>query len=49
MTVAELIAALQECDPTLQVYTFNDHDIRAIAYVDGSMDEWVHINLGAEQ
>jgi len=49
MTVAELIQQLQQCDPTLQVYTFNDHDIHAIDSVDGDMAEWVHINLGAKQ
>ena len=48
MTVAELIQQLQQCDPTLQVYTFNDHDIHAITMVD-EIDEWVHLNLGEKQ
>jgi hypothetical protein len=49
MKVSELIKQLQQCDPDLEVYTFNDHDIHAIEYVDGDMSEWVHINLGEKQ
>ena len=49
MKVKELIAQLQECNPELEVYTWNDHDIYAIDYVDGDMAEWVHLNLGEQQ
>lgn len=49
MTVKELIEQLQECNPELQVYSFNDHDIHEIQFVDGGMDEWVHLNLGERQ
>ena len=49
MKVSELIKQLQQCDPDLEVYTFNDHDIHAIEYVDGNMSDCVHLNLGAEQ
>jgi hypothetical protein len=48
MKVSELIALLQECNPELQVYSFNDHDIHAIDDVD-EIDEWVHLNLGETQ
>jgi hypothetical protein len=48
MKVKELIAQLQECNPELEVYTWNDHDIHAIAMVD-EIDEWVHLNLGEKQ
>lgn len=49
MKVKDLIAKLQECNPELEVYSFNDHDIHEIQYVDDSMDEWVHLNLGKLQ
>lgn len=49
MKVSELIELLQECNPDLEVYSFNDHDIHEIQSVDGGMDEWVHLNLGARQ
>ena len=48
MKVSELIALLQECNPELQVYSFNDHEIHEIDDVD-EIDEWVHLNLGTEQ
>jgi hypothetical protein len=48
MKVKDLIALLQECNPELQVYSFNDHDIHAIDDVD-EIDEWVHLNLGEAQ
>jgi len=48
MKVKELIAQLQECNPELEVYTWNDHDIHAITMVD-EIDEWVHLNLGEKQ
>ena len=48
MKVKELIAQLQECNPELEVYTWNDHDIHAISMVD-EIDEWVHLNLGEQQ
>lgn len=49
MKVKELIIYLMECNPELEVYTFNDHEIHAIDYVDDSMSEWVHLNLGERQ
>ncbi len=49
MKVKDLIALLQECNPELEVFSFNDHDIHAIHSVDGNMDEWVHLNLGQQQ
>lgn len=49
MKVSELIKQLSECDPDLEVYSWNDHEIYAIDSVDGSMDEWVHLNLGVKQ
>jgi len=49
MKVSELIKQLQQCDPDLEVYAWNDHDIHEITYVDGDMDEWVHLNLGEKQ
>jgi hypothetical protein len=48
MKVSELIKQLQECNPELEVYTWNDHDIHAISMVD-EIDEWVHLNLGEKQ
>ena len=49
MKVKELIAHLQQCDPETEVYTFDDHEIHAIDYVDASMTECVHLNLGELQ
>ena len=49
MKVKELIAQLQQCNPELEVYSWNDHEIHEIYYVDGDMDEWVHLNLGERQ
>lgn len=49
MKVKELIAQLQQCNPDLEVYSWNDHEIHEIYYVDGDMDEWVHLNLGEKQ
>ncbi len=49
MKVSELIQLLSQCNPDLEVYTWDDHEIHAIAYVDGDMDEWVHLNLGEKQ
>jgi hypothetical protein len=49
MKVKELIGYLQQCDPETEVYTFNDHEIHAIEYVDASITEWVHLNLGEKQ
>ena len=49
MKVKDLIAQLQELNPDLEVYSFDDHEIHAIDLVDGSMDEWVHLNLGEKQ
>jgi len=48
MKVKELIIQLLECNPETEVYTFNDHEIHAINYVD-EIDEWVHLNLGERQ
>jgi hypothetical protein len=48
MKVKELIAQLQECNPELEVYTWNDHESHAITRVD-EIDEWVHLNLGEKQ
>jgi hypothetical protein len=48
MKVKDLIIQLLECNPELEVYTFNDHEIYAINYVD-EINEWVHINLGEKQ
>ena len=49
MKVKELIQQLMELNPDLEVYSWNDHEIHEIYYVDGSMDEWVHLNLGEKQ
>jgi len=48
MKVKELIIQLLECNPELEVYTFNDHEIYSIESVD-AIDEWVHLNLGERQ
>ena len=49
MKVKELIAQLQQCNPELEVYSWNDHEIHEIYYVDWDMPEWVHLNLGEKQ
>ena len=48
MKVKELIAQLQQCNPELEVYSWNDHEIHAITMVD-EIEEWVHLNLGEKQ
>ena len=49
MKVKELIMQLMELNPELEVYSFDDHEIHAIDLVEGSMDEWVPLNLGERQ
>jgi hypothetical protein len=49
MKVKELIEQLQQCNPELEVYSWNDHEIHEIYYVDWDMPEWVHLNLGERQ
>jgi hypothetical protein len=45
MKVSELIKALSQCNPDLEVYGFDDQELRSIVLVD-ELDDRVDLNLG---
>ena len=49
MTIKDLIKALSNFNPELEIRTWHDHEIFEITYLTGDINEWVHINLGEKQ